>query len=194
MSANAGASRSRWETCSFGGWHWPEHAERGIVVGDSRSVAGRSRRRACTPRRRPPRPRRTRARSRGARRGCAASRRRGRSPPTGRRSASHDAGPRATSWIWPARTRTSLPAPRTYGEVQAADDPARRARVVVLDHLLLDAQGHQVAAAVGLHEEAAVIAEGLGLKQQRAVQPSLDYVEGHGRQPSGERSTPARPT
>src|SRR5919198_569025 len=61
-------------------------------------------------------------------------------------------------------------------EMHAAHDPVARARVVVLDHLLLDPQAHERAAPVGLDEEAALVAEHLGLDEDGSVQPCLEAL------------------
>jgi hypothetical protein len=55
--------------------------------------------------------------------------------------------------------------------------------MVVLDHLLLDAELHERAAAVGLDEEAALVAEHLGFDDDGAVQPGLDPLH-RGRNPN----------
>ena len=67
-----------------------------------------------------------------------------------------------------ARAAHELRHPRLH--VQAAHDPAARARVVVLDEVVVDPQLGQHASAVGLQEEAALVAVHDGLEQQRAVQ------------------------
>ena len=64
-----------------------------------------------------------------------------------------------TSKIAPRPQRTSLAAPRADLEVHAAHDAVARARVVVLDQLLRDAELREGAAAVGLDEEPALVAE-----------------------------------
>ena len=52
--------------------------------------------------------------------------------------------------------------------------------MVVLDHLLPDAERHELAAAVRLHEEAAIVPEDLGLQEPRAVELGVEQREGHG--------------
>src|SRR5204862_3236688 len=58
-------------------------------------------------------------------------------------------------------------------EVHASDDAVRRARMVVLDHLLGDAEIRERAAPVGLHEEPALVAEDARREQQRTVKSGV---------------------
>src|SRR5438270_11884915 len=67
----------------------------------------------------------------------------------------------------------AFPSPQVYERVDAADDAPPGARVVVLQHLLLDAELHE-RAAIGLDEEAAVVAVDGGLEEDRAFQAGFE--------------------
>ena len=64
-----------------------------------------------------------------------------------------------TSTIAPRAAAHELGRAAADLEVHPADDPVRGARVVVLDHLLVDPELGELVAAVGLGEEAALVAE-----------------------------------
>ena len=108
--------------------------------------------------------------------------------PEGRRPAAHvdeDVEDR------PAPAAHELRRAAPDGEVHPAHDAAARARVVVLDHLLVDPELHEAAAAVGLAEEAALVAEDVGREQDRALQARVESSHRAGTLPT---APPARET
>ena len=72
-----------------------------------------------------------------------------------------------------ARAADQLRLARLGLEVEAAQGALRRARVVVLDELDVDAELGPGVAAVGLDHEAALVAVDLGLEQDDAVELRL---------------------
>ena len=100
---------------------------------------GRRCSRACSGRRRPRRARRIHARTRPGRRTGGGARRRARTPPIARRSASRGGGPRRRPRSAPAGSGPASPARASSGNAARAGSAAR-ARVVVLDEVDVDAE------------------------------------------------------
>jgi hypothetical protein len=64
--------------------------------------------------------------------------------------------------------------------------------VVVLDHFLADPEVGEVALAVGLDEETAIVAEQLRLDEADTVEPRFEWFKGHAQRP--EQDSNLRPT
>ena len=130
----------------------------GVVVPDARARwSRRSRPSTCTARPRCRWSRRSRARSRSGSRAGAGSRRSARTPPTARRSASPGGGRRPRPRSRRGRSEPASPSRRRPGSASRGR-PVLRARMVVLDELVGDAELREHVATVALVEEAALVA------------------------------------
>ena len=120
---------------------------------------------------------------------CGSSRRSARSPPTRRRSASPCAGRRSRRRSRRARSAPAWRRPRRSGSACRARSWRPEREWLSWHHLLGDPEVGVDAAAVGLREEAALVAEHARLEQDRPVEPRFESL--HGRRARGQlRSRP----